>query len=128
MIAAATIVSGQPVERYTMALTGDSIVTRKLSVYEEPEFLEMIELIRSADVAFTNVEILFRVDRRYHTVAIPPEPVSQELRQVEFEIASPENFTGMATIPAYALYYVCEDVDGTCLFRRQDVHVELSVN
>ncbi len=36
-----------------MALTGDSIITRKLSVYEEPEFLEMIELIRSADVAFT---------------------------------------------------------------------------
>ena len=69
----------------------------------------------------------FRVDRRHHTVAIPPEPVSQELRQVEFEIASPENFTGMATILAYALYYVCEDVDGTCLFRRQDVHVELSV-
>ena len=69
----------------------------------------------------------FRVDRHYHTVAIPPESVSQELRQVEFEIASPENFTGKATIPAYALYYVCEDVDGTCLFRRQDVHVELSV-
>ncbi len=69
----------------------------------------------------------FRVDRRQHTVVIPPKPVSQELRQIEFEIASPENFTGMATLSAYALYYVCEDVDGTCLFRRQDVHVELSV-
>ena len=69
----------------------------------------------------------FRVDRRHHTLAIPPEPVSQELRQVEFEIASPDNFTGMATISAYALYYVCEDVAGTCLFRRQDVRVELSV-
>lgn len=46
-------------EAFTMALTGDSIITRKLSVYDEPEFLEMIELIRSADVAFTNLEMLF---------------------------------------------------------------------
>ncbi len=43
----------------TMALTGDAIITRRLSPYEEPEFLEMIDLIRSADVAFTNLEMLF---------------------------------------------------------------------
>lgn len=42
-----------------MALTGDSIITRKLSVYDEPEFLRLIELVRSADVAFTNLEMLF---------------------------------------------------------------------
>ncbi len=46
-------------DEFTMALTGDTIITRRLSVYDEPEFLEMIELIRSADVAFTNLEILF---------------------------------------------------------------------
>ena len=46
-------------EEFTMALTGDSIITRKLSVYDEPEFLDMIELLRGADVAFTNLEILF---------------------------------------------------------------------
>lgn len=44
---------------FSMALTGDSIITRPLSVYEEPEFLKMIDLIRSADVAFTNLEMLF---------------------------------------------------------------------
>lgn len=44
---------------FTMALTGDSIITRKLSVYQEPDFLKMIDLIRSADVAFTNLEMLF---------------------------------------------------------------------
>lgn len=43
----------------TMVLTGDSIITRRLSVYNEPEFLKLIEIIRSADVAFTNLEILF---------------------------------------------------------------------
>ena len=44
---------------FTMALTGDSIITRRLSVYNEPEFLQMIELLRSVDVAFTNLEVLF---------------------------------------------------------------------
>ena len=46
-------------QTFTMALTGDSIISRRLSVYQEPEFLEMIELIRSADAAFTNLETLF---------------------------------------------------------------------
>jgi len=44
---------------FSMALTGDSIITRKLSVYEEPQYLELIDLIRSADIAFTNLEMLF---------------------------------------------------------------------
>lgn len=44
---------------FTMALTGDAIITRKLSAYGEPEFLRMIELIRGADAAFTNLEMLF---------------------------------------------------------------------
>lgn len=44
---------------FTMALTGDAIITRRLSIYQEPAFLRMIELIRGADVAFTNLEMLF---------------------------------------------------------------------
>lgn len=43
---------------FSIALTGDSIITRRLSVYSEPSFLKMIELIRGADVAFTNLEML----------------------------------------------------------------------
>lgn len=46
-------------EEFTLALTGDSIITRRLSVYQEPEFLQMIELMRKADLAFTNLEMLF---------------------------------------------------------------------
>ena len=46
-------------EPFTMALTGDSIITRKLSVYDEPEYLDLIEIVRDADVAFTNLEMLF---------------------------------------------------------------------
>ena len=46
-------------EDFMMVLTGDSIITRRLSVYEEPEFLQMVDLVRSADMAFTNLEMLF---------------------------------------------------------------------
>jgi poly-gamma-glutamate synthesis protein (capsule biosynthesis protein) len=53
------LAAAQSSERYTFALTGDSIITRKLSVYDEPQFLSMIERIRNADAAFTNIEMLF---------------------------------------------------------------------
>jgi poly-gamma-glutamate capsule biosynthesis protein CapA/YwtB (metallophosphatase superfamily) len=48
----------QPAE-VSFALTGDSIITRKLSVYDEPAYRRIITLIRDADVAFTNLEVLF---------------------------------------------------------------------
>ena len=44
---------------FTFALTGDAIITRRLSVYQEPEFRSLIELIRGADAAFTNLEMQF---------------------------------------------------------------------
>ena len=45
-------------EAFSIALTGDSIINRKLSVYDEPEYLGMIELLRGADVAITNLETI----------------------------------------------------------------------
>ncbi|GBD32374.1 MAG: hypothetical protein KatS3mg081_1887 [Gemmatimonadales bacterium] len=44
---------------FTIALTGDAIITRRLSPYREPEFLKLLEIIRNADAAFTNLEMLF---------------------------------------------------------------------
>jgi poly-gamma-glutamate capsule biosynthesis protein CapA/YwtB (metallophosphatase superfamily) len=43
----------------TIAVTGDSIITMKLSVHKDPQFTKMIDLIRGADAAFTNLEMLF---------------------------------------------------------------------
>src|SRR5262249_56972666 len=43
---------------FTLALTGDSLLTMKLSVHTDPPFLKMIDLIRGADAAFTNLEML----------------------------------------------------------------------
>jgi poly-gamma-glutamate synthesis protein (capsule biosynthesis protein) len=54
---------------FTFALTGDSIITRKLSVYNEPAFTRIIELIRGADAAFTNLEMLFHDFEPYASAA-----------------------------------------------------------
>jgi poly-gamma-glutamate capsule biosynthesis protein CapA/YwtB (metallophosphatase superfamily) len=53
----------------SFALTGDSIITRKLAVYTEPQFMRIVELIRGADVAFTNLEMLFHDYEPYASAA-----------------------------------------------------------
>jgi poly-gamma-glutamate synthesis protein (capsule biosynthesis protein) len=40
------------------ASTGDSIIVRKMSVFKEERFLAMIKILREADVATTNLEML----------------------------------------------------------------------
>ncbi len=67
------------------------------------------------------------VNPRKSTVARPPATVSLEPRHVEFEVNLGAEAKGGVEIPAYALYYVCEDVDGTCLYRRQDLKIEIEV-
>ena len=52
-------VAAQPAEEFSFALTGDSIITRRLAVYDEPAFTRVIALVRGADAAFTNLEMLF---------------------------------------------------------------------
>jgi hypothetical protein len=64
---------------------------------------------------------------RFFTVPNPKKAVSLESRDIEFEIRSKElPVSGKLTVPAYALYYVCEDVDGTCLYRRHDLSIEVN--
>jgi len=46
-------------QTFTMALTGDSIITRRLSIYTEPGHTRLFDMIRGADAAFTNLEMLF---------------------------------------------------------------------
>ncbi|MFQ5790482.1 MAG: CapA family protein [Acidobacteriota bacterium] len=84
-------------ETFRMALTGDSIITRKLSVYREPGFLRMIEILRDADVAFTNVEMLFH-DYEFHPMHqsggtyMRAEPVlARELAWAGFDLGSLAN-------------------------------------
>ena len=68
LLAATRGIAQQPSD-FTFALTGDSIITRKLTVYNEPAFTRIIDLVRSADVAFTNLEMLFHDYEPYASAA-----------------------------------------------------------
>src|SRR5258708_25379649 len=59
-----------PDDQFRFALAGDSIINRRLSVYDEPAYLRMFDHIRSADAAFTNFEMLV------HDFEYPGAPVS----------------------------------------------------
>jgi hypothetical protein len=51
--------------------------------------------------------------------------VSQETRTVEYDVTLAGGAARGATIPGYALYYVCEDVNGVCMYRRHDITVTI---
>jgi poly-gamma-glutamate capsule biosynthesis protein CapA/YwtB (metallophosphatase superfamily) len=83
----------------TMALTGDAIISRRLSPFQEPAFLRMVETIRGADVAFTNLEILLH---EYEPDVIPASQsggtymaarpqMAQELAWAGFDVVSMAN-------------------------------------
>ncbi|MEM1179507.1 MAG: hypothetical protein AAGM22_14260 [Acidobacteriota bacterium] len=71
----------------------------------------------------------WQVDRRRLSVSNPPELVSDEARRLELEVRSPIDASPADAVElrGFALYYVCEDVGGTCLYRRQDFTVALPV-
>ena len=55
---------------FQITVTGDSIITRSMSVYREPDYLNLVELLRGSDVTVTNAEILF------HDYENPPTTIS----------------------------------------------------
>jgi poly-gamma-glutamate capsule biosynthesis protein CapA/YwtB (metallophosphatase superfamily) len=64
-------IPAQPSEApFRFALVGDSIINRRISVYDEPGYLELLNRIRGADASFTNFEMLVN-DFQY-----PGAPVS----------------------------------------------------
>jgi hypothetical protein len=68
----------------------------------------------------------WQVDRRKVALRNPPQEVSLEPRTVEIELRSPPD-SGEDHLVVYALYYVCEDVGGACLYRRRDLSIALPV-
>ncbi len=82
----------------TFALTGDSIISRPMSAYIEPEFIAMVDAIRGADLAFTNLEIALQTvekltpmvsDRESYMFADPG--IAQELAWAGFDVVSRAN-------------------------------------
>lgn len=43
-----------------IALTGETLLSRKLSVFREPQFQKLIEILRQADITFTNLECIIQ--------------------------------------------------------------------
>ncbi len=70
----------------------------------------------------------WQIQSRFHRYSVPEQAVTVEARTVEFELQAPEGTPpGIFTLRGYALYYICEDVGGQCLYRRQDFEVPIDV-
>src|SRR5690606_23223823 len=55
--------------RIRIALAGDAMITRAMRPFREPAFLQVRELLHSADVRIANLEMLF------HSYTAPPTSV-----------------------------------------------------
>ena len=68
------------------------------------------------------------IDRHLHTIPNADTAVSRETRAIEFELVVPADAAaGTIMVGAYALYNVCEGVDGTCLYRRQEIRIPVKI-
>jgi len=81
----------------TLTATGDSFIATKISVYSEPEFLELIEIIRNAHVRFTNLEVLINdfkgipAAQSGGTYAATENFIADELKWIGFNLVSRAN-------------------------------------
>jgi poly-gamma-glutamate capsule biosynthesis protein CapA/YwtB (metallophosphatase superfamily) len=75
-----------------LVAAGDAILVRPLRMFREPEFLAMVDVVRGADVAFVNPEILFH---RYEmpaasvwhvAYAVAPPGILEELKWLGFNL------------------------------------------
>jgi poly-gamma-glutamate synthesis protein (capsule biosynthesis protein) len=97
VLAGQALTAGQSRGAVTLALTGDSIIMQRLSPFVEPEFTGLMNLVRGADAAFTNLETLF------HDYEAPPShesggtwmrtdpPILKELVWAGFDLVSRAN-------------------------------------
>lgn len=103
----APLAAKSPPVKMTMALTGDSIITQRLRPYREPEFLHLMDVIRNADVAFTNIEMLFHNYEGYPSASsggtyMRAEPeLAKELAWAGFDLGGcANNHTGDYSVEA----------------------------
>ena len=59
--------------KFSLAITGDSIINRRLSVYGEEKFSSLIKILRDADVAYTQFETVIH---DYNGKGVYPAAVS----------------------------------------------------
>lgn len=66
------------------------------------------------------------LEKRLFELKQPPEPESSEPRRMELEAKLPKNAKD-TTITGYALYYICENAGGSCMFLRRDFKIPIRV-
>ncbi|MDP2872127.1 MAG: CapA family protein [Bacillota bacterium] len=83
-----------------IALTGDSLITRHLSTYREPDFLALRDFLHQADVRFTNLEVVLGEAPDYPSeycggnwLGVPPY-IADELSWLGFNLFSTANNHG----------------------------------
>lgn len=59
LVARQAVSPGAEAPMWSLAATGDAIITRRVSIYDDRPFLDLVEIIRAADAAFTNLEMSF---------------------------------------------------------------------
>ena len=80
---------------FKVAVIGEIMMTRPISVFEEPDFLSVIKLFRDADVALTNIEGLFGGFRGYSVSTGTPMSgetwIAEEYKWAGFNLTSIAN-------------------------------------
>ncbi|MBM09307.1 MAG: capsule biosynthesis protein CapA [Magnetovibrio sp.] len=74
---------------FVLGAVGDAILSRPISVFKEQRFLDMIELLRSTDCTFANLEILF------HEYEHPPAYLDGTHAQADPEILEDLKWAGI---------------------------------
>ena len=70
----------------------------------------------------------WQVDRHLLVAPQSEKPETSEARHLEFEVRVAEDAQGTIKLNVYAVYYVCEDVRGTCQYLRQDITIPMKVD
>jgi poly-gamma-glutamate capsule biosynthesis protein CapA/YwtB (metallophosphatase superfamily) len=80
--------------RIVVTATGDSLITRRLPAYDDAPFARMVDLIQSADVAFTNMEMVLSnyegtpvVEAGGGNLSAEPE-VARDLQRLGFNLTA----------------------------------------
>ena len=82
---------------FNLALTGDTMLSRRLQPYDEPRFLAVRELLRGADAAFTNLEATVRTsdegihDASQGTLMTTPPHLLNDLKWMGIKFVSTAN-------------------------------------
>jgi len=81
----------------TLTATGDLLITRRLSPYKEPKYLEIWDIIKASDIKFTNLEMLVHDYRGYPaaesggTYCITEPFIVEELKWAGFNLFARAN-------------------------------------